>query len=179
MGLLIMKKYKLTNETITFNRKTLFRIKALRKFADVKAGELGGFVEKEDNLSQTGDAWIYDDAIVCGNAKVSDNAYICDNVHVYGCAKVYGYAEINDNARVYGCAKVNDNAHVYDNAQVRGYTEIFGRTRVYNNARVYDNTLACRNTEIAHIDIRNIFDHIINIVHYIYTISQMWHSIFQ
>ena len=45
-----MKKFELTSEFITniFGTK-LFRIKALIEFGNVKAGELGGFVEKEEN----------------------------------------------------------------------------------------------------------------------------------
>ena len=34
-------KYKLTDETIELNGKTLFRIQALKDFGDVKAGDLG------------------------------------------------------------------------------------------------------------------------------------------
>lgn len=60
-----MKKFELTSEFITniFGTK-LFRIKALIEFGNVKAGELGGFVEKEENLSQDGNAWVYDSARV-------------------------------------------------------------------------------------------------------------------
>ena len=54
----VKKKYELTSETIKFNGVTLHRIKALKNFSDVKAGDLGGWIEKEDNLSQIGDAWI-------------------------------------------------------------------------------------------------------------------------
>ena len=50
------KKYELSNETIVFNCVTLHRIKALKNFSDVKAGDLGGWIEKEDNLSQIGNA---------------------------------------------------------------------------------------------------------------------------
>ena len=55
-----MKKFELTTEFITnaFGKK-LFRIKALVEFGDVKAGELGGYVEKEGNVSQAGNAWVY------------------------------------------------------------------------------------------------------------------------
>lgn len=48
------KKYILTDETIKVNGKTLYRIKALREFSNVKAGDLGGFVESESNLSHDG-----------------------------------------------------------------------------------------------------------------------------
>lgn len=64
-----MKKFELTAEFVTnvFGKK-LFRIKALVAFGNVEKGELGGFIEKEDNLSHDGDAWVY------GNAQVSDDA---------------------------------------------------------------------------------------------------------
>ena len=64
-----MKKFELTAEFVTnvFGKK-LFRIKALVAFGNVEKGELGGFIEKEDNLSHDGDAWVYGDAQVSGNA---------------------------------------------------------------------------------------------------------------
>lgn len=45
-----MKKYELTNEIIEIYGIKLVRIKALIDFADIKAGELGGYIEKENNL---------------------------------------------------------------------------------------------------------------------------------
>ena len=65
-----MKKFELTAEFVTniFGKK-LFRIKALVAFGDVEKGELGGFIEKEDNLSHLGDAWVSgnaDYAVVTG-----------------------------------------------------------------------------------------------------------------
>ena len=64
-----MKKFELTSETkINIFGKKLFRIKALISFADVEAGETGGWVEKEGNVNQSGNAWVYGDAKVSGNA---------------------------------------------------------------------------------------------------------------
>ena len=52
-----MKKFELTSEsTINIFGKKLFRIKALVEFGNVKEGELGGFIEKEENLSHEGNA---------------------------------------------------------------------------------------------------------------------------
>ena len=67
-----MKKFELTSEFVTFLGKKLFRIKALVSFGDVKEGELGGLVEKEENLDQSGDAWVYGNARVCGDAQVQN-----------------------------------------------------------------------------------------------------------
>lgn len=68
-----MKKYELTAESITFLGRKLFRIKALVDVKDVKAGDLGGYVEKEENLIQEDAAWIYGDAKVCGDAEVCES----------------------------------------------------------------------------------------------------------
>ena len=88
-----MKKFELTSEFITniFGTK-LFRIKALIEFGNVKAGELGGFVEKEENLSQDGNAWVYDNARVHGDACVYGDARVCGDACVYGDA---GYATVH------------------------------------------------------------------------------------
>lgn len=45
------KKYKLTKETMCFDGVTLHRIQAIKDFGDVTAGEHGGWVESERNLS--------------------------------------------------------------------------------------------------------------------------------
>ena len=65
-----MKKYELTAESIVKFGRTLFRIKALVAFGDVKEGELGGFVEKEENLDQGGNAWVSGAARVSGAAQI-------------------------------------------------------------------------------------------------------------
>ena len=58
-----MKKYELTSEYVEFDGRKLYRIKALKSFylcgLTVKAGALGGYIEKEENLSQEGNAWIH------------------------------------------------------------------------------------------------------------------------
>ena len=87
-----MKKYELTAEFIEQWDKKLFRIKALISFGSVEAGELGGYVEKEDNLAQDGNAWVY------GNAEVYGNAWVHGNAWVYGNARVCGNAEVCGNA---------------------------------------------------------------------------------
>ena len=74
-----MKKFELTTEYITLNGIKLFRIKALVQVGDVEAGELGGYVEREENLSHNGNAWVYGNAEVYGDARVygdTDFTYI-------------------------------------------------------------------------------------------------------
>ena len=72
-----MKKFELTSEFVTniFGTK-LFRIKALVEFGNVKAGDLGGYIEKESNLDHYGDAWVYGNAWVYGDAQVYGDARV-------------------------------------------------------------------------------------------------------
>ena len=44
------KKYELTDKTKVYDGCTLHRIRALKDFGDVKAGDLGGWIESEKNL---------------------------------------------------------------------------------------------------------------------------------
>lgn len=61
------KKYELVkSESIVHNGRTLYRIRALREFTisrgvAIKVGDIGGFVESENNLSQEDICWIFDD----------------------------------------------------------------------------------------------------------------------
>ena len=122
-----MKKYEFTGETKQvgfFGNITLKRIRATMEFGIIKIGDLGGWIEKEENLSHKGNAWVYDNAEVWGDAKVYDNAEVYDNAKVYGNAEVWGDAKVYDNAEVY------DNAKVYGNAKVCGDAKVFSISHV-------------------------------------------------
>ena len=152
-----MKKFELTADRIKSNGVILYRIKALIDFGDVKAGELGGYVEKETNLSQYGDAWVYRHAQVYGNAQVFGNARIFDYAQVFGNARIFDYAQVfgnafvledalvSESAWVYGdariCsdAKASGNARIFGNARISGNAHIFGDSLVYGNARIFGN----------------------------------------
>ena len=51
-----MRKYEFTRETKEAGFRTLHRIRAVINFGDVKVGDLGGFIEREENLSHDGTA---------------------------------------------------------------------------------------------------------------------------
>ena len=118
-----MNKYELTDNVIHVNGTVLHRIRALRDIPryHVKAGDLGGLVEMETNLTQFGDAWVADNAIVFGNAVVRDNA------------KIYGHACVSGSARVSGNALVSDIALVCGNAWVSGHAEVHCDENVTEN----------------------------------------------
>ena len=136
------KKYKLTEESINYCNKTLYRIESLKDFSIVKKGDKGGYIEKEDNLSQEGDCWIsdnakvFDSAVVSGNAKVYGNAKVCGNTKVFGDAYVYGNALVYNNAVIYGKAEVFSDAVVYDKVRVFDDAYVCGKVIVCGNAQV-------------------------------------------
>ena len=126
------KKYKLTDETNEWLGRTLYRIEALRDFGDVKAGDRGGWIEKEANLSHEGSCWVF------GNAGVCDRAWVFGNAEVFGKARVSGNAMVYGTALVSGNARVFDNAMVYGDALVSGNALVSGYARVPGDARVRD-----------------------------------------
>ena len=104
----------------------LHRIEALKDFADVKKGDLGGYVESAKNLSQEGNCWIFD------NAQVRDAAVIRDS------AQVRDFAVVRGKAIICGDATIYERAKVYDNAQIGGMSRIFGRAEILGETRVFD-----------------------------------------
>lgn len=130
------KKYKLTDETIEIEGHILHRIEALRDFGYVNLGELGGYVESENNLRHGGNCWIYNDAKVFGCAEVSSDAEVRDNAEVSGNAIVQDSARIFGHSKVYGTAIVCSHAMVYDNAVVHDKALVLGYSRVYGDAVV-------------------------------------------
>ncbi|HEL0797493.1 polymer-forming cytoskeletal protein [Streptococcus equi subsp. zooepidemicus] len=149
------KKYELLlDDTIEVFGCKLFRIKALISFGSIKKEDLGGYIEKEKNLSHSDNAWVYDNAKVYGNARVYDNARVSDNAKVFGDARVSGNTRVYGNARVYGDTRVSGNTRVYGDAWVFGNAKVFGNARVsgdalvYGNARVYDNAWVYGNARV-------------------------------
>ena len=74
-------------ELIKSNKKTpdgkpLFRVKAKKAFGVIAKGELGGFVEKEANLSVYDNARVYGDAWVYGDARVYGDTWVSGKVKI-------------------------------------------------------------------------------------------------
>ena len=112
-------KYKLTEKYIEHFGVKLFQIQAVTDFGCISKGDLGGYIQSEQCLSQSGNAWVSGNALVYGNARVSDDA------QVYVNARVYDNARVSDDAQVYG------NAWVYGNAKVSGNARVYGRNSIF------------------------------------------------
>ena len=127
------KKYELTNKTIEIDGRTLYQIRSLRGLPGIcrGAGYLGGYIEKEENLSHDGRCWIGYPAKVYGNARVHENAYV-------GSGKVYDNAEIFGDAYIDGDPKIHDDAKVHGKAHVCTYGEIYGTANIHGDAHIND-----------------------------------------
>ena len=128
-----MRKYEITSKVKEYAGRKLYQIKALKDFGGIKAGDLGGYIEKEENLSHDGRAWIYNSALVYDNARISGDAKVCNNAKVYGNAQIYDDSEIFDNAQVYGNSEIYGNTQTCGNASVRGDADICGDARICND----------------------------------------------
>ena len=137
------KKFELTeNYVVNESGTKLYQIKCIKTFKYAKEGELGGYIEKEENLSQEGDAWVF------GNARVYGNAWVYGDARVLGNAWVLGNAQVLGDAEVFGNAWVSGDAEVSDNAWVSGNARVYGNARVSGNARVLGNAWVCGNARV-------------------------------
>ena len=130
------KKYEFTGESLLIPGHTLHRIRALTAFGDVRAGELGGWIEKESNLDTTGDAWVYGEAQVYGDAWVYGYAEIRGYAEISGSAQVLSYAHVSGSARISGDAQIAGNTRISGDAQITGKTRISGYAEISGYARV-------------------------------------------
>ncbi len=72
---------------------TCYRIIALKDFtlidgSKVRQGEIGGYVESENNLSQNGSCWIDKTSAVIHKGKLFDNVIMTDNSIFTGCGEL-------------------------------------------------------------------------------------------
>lgn len=134
----IKTKYELveSDSKIASSGSRVCRIRALVPIPGtvVKPGDLGGFVYRKSNLedSLTSGAWVYDDAVIDGNARVEGNATVHEKAYI-------NYrAVIKDNAVISGSAHVGDNACFSDNATAQENAVIGGDARVRGCSSIRD-----------------------------------------
>lgn len=130
-------KYLLTSRSVSEGNKTLFQIQALRDIPSlgVHAGDFGGYIASERNLSQLGDCWVFD------KAKVYDRAVVRDNATVHGNAIVKGAAVVRDHAKISGNASVSEGATIRDYARIDGEAAISGESVIKDYAVCGDDTM--------------------------------------
>lgn len=99
------KKFILTDKFVinSFGIK-LFQIKCTKSFKYAQKGDFGGYVEKEGNLDQENDAWVF------GNARVSGDAWVSGNAWVSGDADI---ENDNEHCGFDGFGSCNRHTHAY------------------------------------------------------------------
>lgn len=156
------RKYELTENTKTVRGHTVYQIKAVKDFRVplptksgktmiVKKGDLGGFIEREANLSQRGSCWIaynvvvYEDARICDDAYVTGigaivkgNAFICEHAYIH--SGIVDDSAIIDGSAILVQSAVHHNAHVGDHAIVAS-SFIADWVEISDNARVTDGSV--------------------------------------
>ena len=153
------KKYELTNDTKKVSGHTLYQIQALIDFKtingeQVKAGDLGGWIESENNLSQEGSCWVANRAKVFEDAQVRDNAIVTNDATIFGRAQIYDKAQVGDRAwicnyaQVYGDAWIYDEAWICGNAEVTGDAKVYGHARVHGDAWIYGDAWICGSAQV-------------------------------
>lgn len=135
------RKYELTKNTTKYMGVTLYQIRALTSFGDIREGDLGGFVESYDNLEndlEKGTAWIDKESMVFNKAVVKDYAKV-ESSNIFDNAVVDSYAKIKD-CEISGNAVITDyadveNCGVYGDAIIKDYATIY-RIYAYENAKI-------------------------------------------
>ena len=140
------KKYEILMDkknTIEWKGHTLHRIKALRDFGDIRKGDIGGYVENENNLSHKGNCWIYDDAKVMDDSIMYDYSRICDkselhdDSRMYNYSKMYDYSELHNNSIMNDDSEMHDNSKMYGNSIMYDYSEMHGDSELNNQVKLY------------------------------------------
>lgn len=137
------KKYEITEITHP-KYPWLHRIRARCQVNEqVGPGALGGYVQTEDNLSQDGTCWIYDQAICCEEAMVEDDGRMFDGAVARGSALISGDARMFERAVAEGnssffSGELKEDARLSGNAVVNrsdnGLSPLIGRkSNVYGS----------------------------------------------
>lgn len=132
------KKYKLTDITTEFEGRTLYRIRALKSFSDVKVGDLGGWVSSENNLSQYDNCWVYDNAMCMDNSRMFDNSKMYYNAIMYDDSRMYDYSEMHDNAKMFNNAKMFDRSKMFGHSEMHDCSEMLDRSVLYRDSVLKD-----------------------------------------
>lgn len=120
------KKYEITSESKIVKGVTVYRIKALRTFADIKEGSLGGFIQSEANLAHNGDCWIGGEACAFHNAFIGENALLTDEAMAFEQAKIMGDARVRGKAQVFSRGAVHGLSLIKGDAWIHGGASVFG-----------------------------------------------------
>ena len=131
------KKFELSNITMEYKGRTLYRIKATKDFSDVKKGDLGGWVQYEENLSQQGICWIYDDAKCMDNSRVTEDSIMRDFAEMYDCSKIHDCSQMFDHSEMHYCSEMHDYSQMHNYSQMHDFSEMHGNSMLKDKEKLY------------------------------------------
>lgn len=127
----------------------LYRIQTLKTFTKlgkygpvIHVGELGGYVETEDNLSQQGSCWIFDKAKIKDGGRVLDDAYVYDNAMVSRNAIVRGRSVMRGYCFVTNQSVIIDST-LEGNVIVTGHSIVHSGSYLYGEIEVDKSDIGC------------------------------------
>lgn len=159
------EKYEIT-DIVHKQYPFLHRVRALRDIgAEVRAGDLGGFVESESNLSfEPGDAaWMFNDAIACNSAYVDqgavlrDSAIACHSAYVSKGAVLSGQTRAEDEAYIRGavmsgCARASGHSVILQSPDTHTAPMLFEHCvvcgKVSGDVHIFGTSVVCSGDEV-------------------------------
>lgn len=144
------RKYQIIRDDehkIEYEGKTLYRIQALRDVSTrVKAGDMGGYIENYDNLSQVNECWVggnaqvFDLAVVKDNALIMDHSEISDDSVIGTDVIVCGISHIRGKSVIISTSYEDKNIRIMgldlnDHARINSFKDFI---MVHNVANKYD-----------------------------------------
>lgn len=107
----IKRKYEFTGAVRKLSNGII--VKKIRRLSD---GLLGGWIESEENLSHYGTCFVYNEAVVYGCSKITDDAKIFNNAVIRN-SHIQNNAVVKHTAEVFDCI-------IGENAEINGYGRI-------------------------------------------------------
>lgn len=132
-----MKKYVLTENRKVMDdkygsKRTLIQVQAIKNFktssgSSVSAGQLGGWIERESNLSQRWNAWLDEESYAFDGSLIAENAYVeksslFDSVCIRGDSYIYE-SKLFDSTIVTGQSEV-EKSQLYGQTVLGGYCSV-------------------------------------------------------
>jgi hypothetical protein len=156
------------------------RIMAMRDFGNVRKGDIGGFVEWTNNLSQSGNCWIAGHAVAAGWSRISGNALLKDHALCDGHVLVYDRAVIGDDAVLKGRIAVSGDAGIGWFSYLRDGVTVRDRARIFCRNKVDCSELHIRGGEFiaSEVDeLMNTSDNVTAACREIIVQTRDWHSV--
>lgn len=138
-----MKKYEMTTDFKKMACGTkVYRIRALKNIEkhDVVAGQFGGFIEEEYNLSQavSDTSWVDDEAVVMGHTELEGSVLIQHNAVVEGDSKLFGHVIVTGKSNLVDTFLIGEEIQITENSRLSDVQLKGDRIHISGNANLYN-----------------------------------------